>query len=153
SGEIAPNPGGVVSVAAHELWRLRKDLQQAFPMDSVQSQLDFAEWFARHGCAEEHLDPEFARSVAERLEKIGLSGPRTRSWPSFSSIVRRALALYRRSSSLQRMWQSLPVRLRGTSRKLILRLAYRAASPSPPTPPGASPHSVDSLQPGALLVG
>jgi glycosyltransferase involved in cell wall biosynthesis len=153
SGEIAPNPGGVVSVAAHELWQLRKDLQHVFPMDSLQSQLDFSEWFARHGCAEEHLDPEFAKPVAERLEKIAPSGPRTRSWPSFSSIVRRALALYRRSSSLQRMWQSMPVRLRGTSRKLILRLAYRAASPSPPTPTGALPHGVDDLQPGALLVG
>ena len=40
--DVAPNPGGVVSVAAHELWRLRHDLQEAFHIDTAQGQIDLA---------------------------------------------------------------------------------------------------------------
>src|ERR1019366_6778571 len=70
SPEVSPNPGGVVSGAAFEVWRLRSDLQQAFAIDTPQGQLGLARWFVRHGCAESQLDPAFARSVAERLEQF-----------------------------------------------------------------------------------
>jgi hypothetical protein len=122
STDIVPNPGGVVSTAMHELWRLRPGVQQAFPIDSPQGQLDLARWFVRHGCAEEELDPEFARPVAERLE--GFKAARQASGSFFSSLLprslpirpgarsaaaaRRVLAVYSRSMALQRIWRCIP---------------------------------------------
>jgi hypothetical protein len=67
--EVAPNPGGIVSTAAHELWRLRAELQKAFPIETPQGQYGLAEWFARHGRTEAGVDQIFTRAVAERLER------------------------------------------------------------------------------------
>jgi glycosyltransferase involved in cell wall biosynthesis len=156
STELAVNPGDIVSTAAHELWRLRPDLQQAFPINTPQSQLGFAEWFARHGCAEARLDPVFARPVAERLERSMPYLSRTRSSPGATS-AQRAIAVYRRSTSLQRMWRRLPAGLRGTIRSAILKAAFRIPSPGARSRGLRAPYGLDPpagpLRPGALLVG
>jgi glycosyltransferase involved in cell wall biosynthesis len=176
STEVSPNPGGVVTLAAHQLWRLRADLQQAFPIDTPQGQLGLAEWFVRHGCAECRLDLEFARPVAERLEQFeaacrgsgdvfSLSVPRSpptrrgaRSSPAAASAAWRVLAAYRQSRSLQRMWRRVPAGLRGRARSLVLRVAFQFASPGARSSGPGAPHRLDRLpagplRPGALLIG
>jgi glycosyltransferase involved in cell wall biosynthesis len=176
SPEVSPNPDGIVSVAAHELWRLRADLQQAFPIDTPQGQLGLADWFVRYGCAETRIDPVFARPVVERLKRFEAARkrsvdipslsvldttpnlPRARSSPVASAAARRVLAVYRRSMSLQRMWRRVPVGLRARAQSLVLKIAFRFASPRAPSSGVASRHMDDPpaaspLRPGALLVG
>jgi glycosyltransferase involved in cell wall biosynthesis len=154
STEVWPNPGRVVSVAAHELWRLRTDLQQAFPIATLQGQLGLAQWFVQHGCAEAGLDPIFALPVAGRVERYQLNLAGGRSSAIVSSAALRVLAVYRRSKPLQRLWGRVPAGLRGWARSLLWRVAFRYASPGAPRPPHRlDPPPACPLRPGALLVG
>jgi glycosyltransferase involved in cell wall biosynthesis len=162
SREVVPNPGGVVSCFARELWRLRLDVQQTFPIDSPQGQLDLARWFVRYGCAEAQLDPVFAGPVAERLEAFKaarqasggmLSSLVPRSLPTrpgarSAAAARRMLAVYSRSMSLQRIWRCAPAGLRARARNLVSRISRSAAGASRFDPLPAEP-----MRPGALLVG
>jgi hypothetical protein len=119
SQDVAPNPAGVVSVAAYELWRLRHDLHEVFHIDTAQGQIDLARWFVRHGCAEAAIDPLLARPVAVRLELIAT--PRDSEIPalpepaprrhrpgarSAAAAARRVVAIYGGSMRLQRIWRA-----------------------------------------------
>jgi glycosyltransferase involved in cell wall biosynthesis len=159
STEVFPNPGGVVSVAAHELWKLRADLRGAFPIDTPQGQIGLATWFAGHGWAEARLDSALAHPVAERLQRLEAareeslpSSPLPRSLPGarYSSVAssagRRLWAVYRRSTLLQWMWRRLPAGLRGRARGMVLKVATPLASPGaadaiPPPAPSSDPGS------------
>ena len=156
SQDVAPNPAGVVSGAAHELWRLRHDLHQAFHIDTAQGQIDLARWFVRHGCAEAGLDPLLAHPVAQRLELIR-GGRRESDIPSapaprrqrpgahsVAAAARRVAAIYGGSMRLQRLWRRLPDRLRARARNVLAKIVRSGASAGaqrgldpPPTRKGA----------------
>jgi glycosyltransferase involved in cell wall biosynthesis len=148
SDKVAPNPEGVVSVAAYEAWKVRIDVQQTFAINTAEGQVGVARWFAGHGCTESGLDPIFARSVAERLARVPpeLAGSRS---AGLGSTARRALALYRRSPLLQRAWSRLPADLRARSRKLVLEAAFRLS----PRRWRRAAHGAEPQRQGALLVG
>jgi glycosyltransferase involved in cell wall biosynthesis len=170
SPDVAPNPAGVVSGAAHELWRLRHDLHATFHIDTAQGQIDLAQWFVRYGCTEAEIDPLLARPVAQRLELIkatrreseipALPEPALRRHHpgarSAAAAARHVVAIYGGSMRLQRIWRRLPPRLRARARNLLAK-TFRSAAGAPAHATGAA-RGLDrmpagAMREGALLVG